>query len=160
MTVNKPQTIYRSIVTIHLIISILTTLIIGIVYTIRKNQPIPSDQNLLIFEFIIPLTVISSFIFSHYISKRKLGSIDKQMPLAEKLFVFKEVKIIQWVSLFGSIILATVSFLISAQQNLLLYAMMIGVMILYYRPVKNRVGEDLDLTSEELELLTSSNDNI
>ena len=82
------------------------------------------------------------------------------MPLAEKLFVFKEVKIIQWVSLFGSVILATVSFLISAQQNLLLYAMMIGVMILYYRPVKNRVGEDLDLTSEELELLTSSNDNI
>jgi hypothetical protein len=82
------------------------------------------------------------------------------MPLAEKLFVFKEIKIMQWVSLFGSVILATVIFLISAQQNLLLYAMMIGVMILYYRPVKNRVGEDLDLTSEELELLTSSNDNI
>ena len=155
MIINKPKTIYRLITIIHLVISILTTIIIGSVYTIQKNQPISANQNFLFFEFIIPVIVILSFTFSHYFSKRKLSNISKQMPLNEKLLVFKKVKITQWGSLFGSVILSIISFLISSQQNLLLYSMMLGVMILYYRPLKNRVGEDLDLTSEELELLTS-----
>ena len=159
MTMNKSQITFRSIVSIHLIVSILTTLIIGMVYTIRKNQPLSADQSLLIFEFIVPLVAISSFVVSHFISKKKLSSLNKQVSLNEKLSLFKEVKTIQWVSLFGSVILASIGFLISSRQNLLLYAMMIGVMILYYRPVKGRIGEDLDLTSEELDSLSSPKEN-
>lgn len=159
MTMNKSQITFRSIVYIHLIVSILTTLIIGMVYTIRKNQPISADESLLLFEFIVPLVAISSFVASHFISKKKLSSLNKQASLNEKLSLFKEVKTIQWVSLFGSVILASIGFLISARQNLLLYAMMIGVMILYYRPVKGRIGEDLDLTSEELDSLSSPKEN-
>ena len=155
MTRTKSQITFRSIVSKHLIISILTTLIIGIVYTIRKNQPISANQNLLIFEFILPLVAISSFVASHFFSKKKLSNLNKQASLNEKLSLFKEVKIMQWISLFGSVILASIGFLISARQNLLLYAMMIGVMILYYRPVKGRIGEDLDLTAEELDSLSS-----
>ena len=155
MTRTKSQITFRSIVSKHLIISILTTLIIGIVYTIRKNQPISANQNLLIFEFILPLVAISSFVASHFFSKKKLSSLNKQASLNEKLSLFKEVKIIQWINLFGSVILASIGFLISARQNLLLYAMLIGVMILYYRPVKGRIGEDLDLTAEELDSLSS-----
>ena len=155
MTRTKSQITFRSIVSKHLIISILTTLIVGIVYTIRKNQPISANQNLLIFEFILPIVAISSFVASHFFSKKKLSSLNKQASLNEKLSLFKEVKIIQWISLFGSVILASIGFLISARQNLLLYAMMIGVMILYYRPVKGRIGEDLDLTTEELDSLSS-----
>ena len=155
MTRTKSQITFRSIVSKHLIISILTTLIIGIVYTIRKNQPISANQNLLIFEFILPLVAISSFVASHFFSKKKLSSLNKQASLNEKLSLFKEVKIIQWISLFGSVILASIGFLISARQNLLLYAMLIGVMILYYRPVKGRIGEDFDLTAEELDSLSS-----
>ena len=93
------------------------------------------------------------------ISKKKLSSLMKQAALNEKLSIFKEVKTIQLVRLFGSVILASIVFLISARQNLLLYAMMIGVMILYYRPVKGRIGEDLDLTSEELGSLSSTKEN-
>ena len=159
MTMNKSQITFRSIVSIHLIVSILTTIIIGMVYTIRKNQPLSADQSLLIFEFIVPIVAILSFVASHFISKKKLSSLNKQASLNEKLSIFKEVKTIQWVSLFGSVILASIGFLISARQNLLLYAMMIGVMILYYRPVKGRIGEDLDLTIEELDSLSSPKEN-
>ena len=159
MTMTKSQITFKSMVSIHLIISILTTMIIGIVYTFRKNQPISVDQNLLILEFIVPLVAILSFVVSHFISKKKLSSLNKQASLNEKLTLLKEVKTMQWVSLFGSVILASIGFLISAQQNLLLYAMMIGVMILYYRPVKGRIGEDLDLTSEELDSLSSIKEN-
>jgi hypothetical protein len=54
--------------------------------------------------------------------------------------------------------LASVGFLISGQQNLLLYAMMIGVMILYFRPIKSRVVEDLNLSPEESDDLMSYTD--
>jgi hypothetical protein len=73
--------------------------------------------------------------------------------------MFKQIKVIQWVSLFGSVILASVGFLISGQQNLLLYAMMIGVMILYFRPIKARVIEDLNLSPEESDAFTQTDND-
>ena len=160
MTQNKTHNnIYKSIVSTHLIILILTTLIIGIVYTIRKNGELTSDEDFMLLELLVPLIAVSSFIVSHFIGKNKLNTLDKQAKLQEKLSMFKQIKVIQWVSLFGSVILASVGFLISGQQNLLLYAMMIGVMILYFRPIKARVIEDLNLSPEESDSFTQTDND-
>tara|TARA_Y100000385_G_scaffold33126_1_gene31139 strand:- start:4402 stop:4881 length:480 start_codon:yes stop_codon:yes gene_type:complete len=159
MTQNKIQSIYKSIVSTHLIILILTTLIIGIVYTIRKNGELTSNEDFILLELLVPLIAVSSFLVSHFIGKKKLNAIYKRTELQEKLSTFKQVKVIQWVSLFGSVILASVSFLTSGQQNLLLYAMMIGVMILYFRPIKARVIEDLNLSPEESDAFTQTDND-
>lgn len=159
MIQNKTRSIYKSIVSTHLIILILTTLIIGIVYTIRKNGELKPDKDFMLLELLVPLIAVSSFIVSHFISKNKLNTLDKQDKLQEKLSMFKQIKVIQWVSLFGSVILASVGFLISGQQNLLLYAMMIGVMILYFRPIKARVIEDLNLSTEESDAFTQTDND-
>jgi len=159
MTQNKIQSIYKSIVSTHLIILILTTLIIGIVYTIRKNGELTSNEDFILLELLVPLIAVSSFLVSHFIGKKKLNALYKRAELQEKLSTFKQVKIIQWVSLFGSVILASVSFLTSGQQNLLLYAMMIGVMILYFRPIKARVIEDLNLSPEESDAFTQTDND-
>ena len=160
MTQNKTHNnIYKSIVSTHLIILILTTLIIGIVYTIRKNGELEPDKDFMLLELLVPLIAVSSFIVSHFIGKNKLNTLDKQAILQEKLSMFKQIKVIQWVSLFGSVILASVGFLISGQQNLLLYAMMIGVMILYFRPIKARVIEDLNLSPEESDVFTQTDND-
>ena len=160
MTQNKTHNnIYKSIVSTHLIILILTTLIIGIVYTIRKNGELKPDKDFMLLELLVPLIAVSSFIVSHFIGKNKLNTLDKQDKLQEKLSMFKQIKVIQWVSLFGSVILASVGFLISGQQNLLLYAMMIGVMILYFRPIKARVIEDLNLSPEESDAFTQTDND-
>lgn len=158
MTQNKRQSAFKSIVSIHLIISVLATLIVGISYTIRKNGELSSDKDFMLLELLVPIIAIGSFLVSHYVSKNKLKSIDKHTKLVDKLAVFKQIKVIQWVSLLGSVMLASVGFLISGQQNLLLYAMMIGVMILYFRPIKSRVVEDLNLSPEESDDLMSYSD--
>ena len=81
--------------------------------------------------------------------------ITPKIQLIEQLLIYKQVKIIQWTSLMGSAILAAVSFFITSQQNLILYSMMLGVMMLYFRPIKSKIIEDLNLSPDHARVLDS-----
>mgnify|MGYP001593474114 CR=1 FL=1 len=157
MTTN-PSTIYDSTRKMHLVLSLITALtIVGIYALAGKNgKTLLSDSDGLIYEFIIPVIAIIAIVIGNYLSKRKIKSLDDNSSFADKLLVHKSASLLKWTTVFGSAILSSVAFYSTGRNNLVLYALMIGVLLIYQRPVKQSVVDDLKLSEEEAQHLAKS----
>ena len=153
-TIN-PREVYRSLISLHVMLCVITSLLIGSIYTYKNQSSQPMSSDNIWYELIIPLLALITYLISHFLGKKKYKLITPKIQLIEQLLIYKQVKIIQWTSLMGSAILAAVSFFITSQQNLILYSMMLGVMMLYFRPIKSKIIEDLNLSPDHARVLDS-----
>lgn len=142
---------FKSIILTHIVLCLLATITIGIFYTLRlQSIGIPDNfENGLLLELAIPLYAIISYAAAYFIGKSKLKKLKKADSLSTKLEVYKKWNLMQWAAIEGSILFACLGFYLSGRNNLLLYALMLGVMLLYFRPLKARAVELLDLQPEE-----------
>lgn len=149
MSSSSPAIIFKSLQKIHQLILIITTIIIGSAYTYLNLNPSSKTSEYLILELIVPAYAIGSYIMTRYISKNRFR-LDHSATINFKLKNYKQAKILEWTNIQSSALLASISYLITGQQNLILYAMMIGVMLLYFRPLKSKIAEELNLSPKEL----------
>jgi hypothetical protein len=149
------QSIFKSMIIIHLAVCFSVVIVVGILYslTIQKGtQLAPSDEYLGL-ELLVPIFGIISFFGARFIINKRMKSIDKKAKLTVKIDAYRASMIILWAMLEGTALFGAVGYFISGRHNLLLYGVMAGVFILYFRPLKTKLAQDLNLEPEEVEKL-------
>ncbi|PCJ67182.1 MAG: hypothetical protein COA58_02360 [Bacteroidetes bacterium] len=154
MTNRHPYQILKNLSLIHILLTLGSVLIVGVIYTlkVRANEVISSEKGMDIFEFLVPILAFASLAGAHYYGKSRIKKMDKG-TLVDKLNVYRVNKIILWAALEGSIYLAIMAFYLTGRNNLMLYAFMLVILLVYFRPLKTRVIEDLNLSGEESDQL-------
>lgn len=154
---SAPQ-IFKSTVIVHLSVCALTAIVVGTLYTLKSQagEIASSEVGLDAFELLVPIISLLSGFGAYYVGKQKFKKIKDTDTLASKLDVFRSNSIILWAALEGSAFFAAITFYLSGRTNLLLYALMLGVLLIYFRPLKARAAEDLNLSPDEIEELDES----
>ncbi|MGB1037922.1 MAG: hypothetical protein ACPGYY_04685, partial [Bacteroidia bacterium] len=147
---KKPGDIFKQITLIHLAICIATALIIGIIYTIKSKsgEVVSSEIGWDILEIIVPVTAVLTFAVAYYFGKSRYKKVQASDSLESKLDVYRLNNIVLWAALEGSAFFGGIAFYLSGRTNILLYSLMMGVLLIYFRPLKSRAIEDLKLSPE------------
>ena len=126
MSKTTPQSVFKQTSSLHLNISIFTTIIVGICYTLRMqaNGGVEPRTVLNIFELLVPVLSIASFAAAYYVGKNRYKKLSTNANLIDKMNIYRDNNILIWSSLTGSAFFAGISFYITGQNNLLLYGLM------------------------------------
>jgi len=152
---QKPSQILKGLSLIHIVLVFASVIVIGTVHLLKNNasEVVTSEKGMNIFELLVPLMAAISIVAAHYIGKARMKKLTKADSLDDKLNAYRANKIVLWAALEGSIYFAAVAFYIFGRQNLLLYGLMLAVLLVYFRPLRSRVIEDLALNEDEVERL-------
>lgn len=112
-----------------------------------------TDLEGLIFELIVPVMALGSYFWSYKQSSKQLKSVKPRMSLAQKLQIFKTSQLVKWKFTAGSALFASFAYGVTGRNNLLLYALMLSVLMIYQRPLKSRAIEELRLSEDETDKL-------
>jgi hypothetical protein len=158
---NNPSAtqIFKSTVQVHLAICVLTAIVVGILYTLKSQagEIASSEIGLNTFELLVPVLSLLSGFGAYFMGKQKLKKIKDGDNLVSKLTTYRSNNILLWVALQGSSFFAAITFYATGRTNLLLYALMLAVLLVYFRPLKTRAAEDLNLSPDEIDKLDESN---
>lgn len=151
----KAAATFKQLSVIHIAICLGTCIIVGILYTLKvqANEVVSSENGLNVLELLVPLLGVSTFAGAYFIGKRKIKAVPKNASLAEKLESYRTFNILIWAALEGSTFFAAIAFYLTGRNNLLLYALMLGVLLIYFRPLKTRAKEELNLSVAEADEL-------
>jgi hypothetical protein len=147
----KPAAVFKQLSIIHIAICLGTCIIVGTLYTLKMqaNEVISSEDGMNILELFVPVLGVITFAAAYYIGRRKIKAVPKESNLVDKLEAYKSFNIFIWAALEGSTFFAAIAFYLTGRTNLLLYALMLGVLLIYFRPLKTRAKEELNLSAEE-----------
>lgn len=116
--------------------------------TIEVNQEL-TDLFMIVLSAIYVLIIITGFI----VSKKKLKQAKEQPNLPQKLGRYQSVAIIRWAMLEGLTLLAGVFSLVAGNLLFLIYACVSVLLLISFRPTRNRVSRDLELDRSSQDLL-------
>ena len=104
-------------------------------------------------QLVIPFVVLGGLSVSSFVFKSLLDKIDKKAAFDIKINSYRGALIVRYALLEGPSLLAIVGYLFT--QNPLFLGMS-GIMILaflYFRPTRDKIAQDLELSSSEAESL-------
>jgi len=155
---QTPSSIFKQISIIHIALCIGTTLVVGIIYTSKaqNGEVISSTEGMNILELVVPVMALLSFAVAYYLGKHRYKKLDINLSLSDKLNVYRANNVILWAALEGSAFFAAIAFYLTGRNNLLLYAVMLAVLLIYFRPLKTRATEDLKLSQDESDELDTT----
>jgi hypothetical protein len=141
---------------IHLAICLALAGVIIVFFYVLAPTIEPNDSLGMTFEFVVPLVAILSIGAGIFVSRQRLKSITNEMSLVDKLNTYKLASIVKWATVEGAALFASIAYILTFHNNLILYATMLGVYLIYTRPIKSKIIEDLKLSDEEAETLMRS----
>lgn len=149
------QSIFKSMIIIHLAICLSVVVFVGILYTltVQSGKHLDPSEDYKVLELLLPIFGIGSFFGARLIINKRFKTIPKDASLSEKIEGYRASMIILWAMLEGTALFGAVGYFISGRHNLLLYGLMAGVFVLYFRPLKTKLAQDLNLEPEEVEEL-------
>jgi hypothetical protein len=147
--------IIKSMTIVHLTISFIVAITIGVLYTltVQSGKQLSPSLDYMVLELILPIIGVASFFGARYLINKRMKQIAKDEKLSVKLEAYKSGMVILWAMLTGTALFGAVLFYLSGRLNLLLYGLMAGVFILYFRPLKTKIARDFGLSPEEKEQL-------
>jgi 4-hydroxybenzoate polyprenyltransferase len=140
---------------VHLTISFIVAITMGVLYTltVQSGKQLSPSLDYMVLELILPIIGVASFFGARYLINKRMKQIAKDEKLSVKLEAYKSGMVILWAMLTGTALFGAVLFYLSGRLNLLLYGLMAGVFILYFRPLKTKIARDFGLSPEEKEQL-------
>ncbi|MEN8696868.1 MAG: hypothetical protein ABF321_06810 [Bacteroidia bacterium] len=147
--------ILKSMTIVHLTISFIVAITMGVLYTltVQSGKQLSPSLDYMVLELILPIIGVASFFGARYLINKRMKQIAKDEKLSVKLEAYKSGMVILWAMLTGTALFGAVLFYLSGRLNLLLYGLMAGVFILYFRPLKTKIARDFGLSPEEKEQL-------
>ncbi|MBT6235416.1 MAG: hypothetical protein HOI49_04930 [Bacteroidetes bacterium] len=147
--------IIKSMTIVHLTISFIVAITMGVLYTltVQSGKQLSPSLDYMVLELILPIIGVASFFGARYLINKRMKQIAKDEKLSVKLEAYKSGMVILWAMLTGTALFGAVLFYLSGRLNLLLYGLMAGVFILYFRPLKTKIARDFGLSPEEKEQL-------
>ncbi len=149
---QQPNSFLKTITIIHLALLMGQLIFAVLAFTINGSTAIVIDTNDT-YLFVEIIMVIGCFIASTILFKRQLVEAIQQGDVSSKLTRYQTALIIRCALLEGASLFGIVNYMISGN---LLYLIISGLIILYFlsfRPTKEKIKEDLQLSYDEVELL-------
>ena len=153
MIIPSPPNQFLRMKKLHLYLCALVALSITVFYFSMSNpdkKVDAADTFGLILEAIVPIFSVLSVVIGNFLFKRELKSLDGNCDLNKKLEVYQKGSLVKWSNILGSVFLAIVAYYLTSRNNFILYALMLGVFLIYLRPLKSRIKEELNLTDDEV----------
>jgi hypothetical protein len=153
MIIPSPPNQFLRMKKLHLYLCALVALSIIVFYFILFNpgkKVNSADTFGLILEAIVPVFAVISVFIGNFMLKRELKTLSDKSSLNQKLEVYQKGSLIKWSNILGSVFLAIVAYYLTGRNNFILYALMLGVFLIYLRPLKSRIKEELKLNEEEV----------
>ncbi len=156
MTQTKPAPTFKNIKKLHLLLCfILTAVILGFYYiTISAGSQMgKEDPAGLIYEFVVPIIAVASILVGNFLAKKTIKKVASGDSFDHKMHAIQASSVQLWSVVVGSSIFATIGFFMTGRTNLILYALMLGVLLIYLRPIKSKIVKDFKLSEDEAQEL-------
>ncbi|MEO1032306.1 MAG: hypothetical protein AAFX55_12915 [Bacteroidota bacterium] len=101
------------------------------------------------FFYLVPLLAIGGLLGGNYAFNTNLKSIRQKPTLKEKLSSYQSIRLIRLAFLEGPALLGIVGFMITSNQLYLIIAAVLLTYIIFLRPTRSVIREDLDLNAEQ-----------
>jgi len=146
---------FKSMIIIHLVICLSVVVIMGILYTltVQSGKHLNPADEFKILEIILPITGLGSFFGARFIINKRMKAIEKTANLNSKVEAYRSSMIVLWAVLEGTALFGAIGFFVSGRQNLFLYGLMAAVFIVFFRPLRSKIAQDLNLSAEEINQL-------
>ena len=112
------------------------------------------------FIYLVPIIAIGGIIGSKLIFKRKLNDCSNKSNLYEKLTEYRSALIIKFAIIEGATFISIISYLLTGDLILLAIAGLLIIVFLTYRPTKEKLFFDLELSHSEKKLLNNPDTEI
>lgn len=154
MQQQTPTEIIRAISILHaaFIFGIVFFAVIALILSSTQNNGNPELVN--VFQIIVPLVFIGSFISGRMLFRKKLLQINPQATLPKKLEEYRVAALIMYAMLEGAAFLSVIAALITGILYFLLITGLIVVVFALLKPGVTRISQDLNLSAEEVKLLS------
>jgi hypothetical protein len=113
-----------------------------------------------VFIYIIPVFALGGFILSNVIFKNRLKAIDRKSGLMIKLNDYRTALVVRYALLEGPSLFAIVVYLVTGDSIFILLAAFIVLYFLTIRPYREKAISDLDLDSNEEQIIYDPNKEI
>ncbi|MEK6154192.1 hypothetical protein WIW50_13055 [Flavobacteriaceae bacterium 3-367] len=110
-----------------------------------------------VFIFIVPVMALACYFGSMYVFRQQLRKVLEGESLRLKLARYQSANIIRYAFLEGSALLAVLAFMQNSYLLYLLIALLLVIYLIHLRPTKERLLNELPLTSEEKRRFANEN---
>lgn len=110
-----------------------------------------------VFIYIIPVFALGGFILSSLIFKNRLKAIDRRSGLMNKLADYRAALVVRYALLEGPSLFAIIVYLITGNTIFILFSAFIVLYFLAIRPNRDKAINDLDLDSNDEQILYDRN---
>ena len=90
---------------------------------------------------------------SHIFYHKKTKHIDSSLELSTKLSMFQMAFVVRIAMLEAIGLLATIAYLVAADKSFLYMFAVVFILFIVHAPTKQRIGGDLNLSEEDMDLL-------
>lgn len=113
-------------------------------------MPIAPNQELNnTLKYVLIVVAVPAYFAGNYFRKSIINKIDDQAPLSEKLGQYQKAIIIHWAAIDIPATIAGISFLLTRNTLYLIMLAVFMVLLFMFRPNKERIAEELELTEEQ-----------
>lgn len=149
---------FRALTIVHIAL-VLGAIFFGIIITALTFQNITSNEQDEIYNKVL-LYVVSAFyaiglIANPYIFRSKLAGINNNEDLGYKISIYRGALITRYALLEGLTYFALVATFLTNQFSFLGYAGLSVLMLIYWRPSKENLISDLELNSDEIDIINN-----
>lgn len=107
-----------------------------------------------IFMYIVPAVYVIAVVSGTAIFRKRLPEIKANVVFNEKLNAYRAVYILRFALVEGATLIAIITYLITGRQMFILLAMLSIFSFFVLKPSKNKLTNELELSSEETELIS------
>lgn len=105
------------------------------------------------FLYIVPIFILGGLFGSNWIYKNKLSGLKEENDLKTKMTNYRGILIIRYAFLEGPAFFAFVSALLTSNLLFLVFAGLMIIFMIYWRPTKSSVIADLELNQQEIAIV-------
>jgi len=154
MPQQTTQQYFKALTVLHF--ALVTGLVVFsvIAYVVHSIGTFGNDAALLtIFQYMVPALAFMSIVAGRTLYKKKVDDIKNMDNLATKLNAYRGAFILRDALLEGPAIFAIIAYLLCGNMVLLGVAVLLIVVFIIIRPTKDAVIKDLELSSDEMDIL-------
>lgn len=138
---------------LHMTLLVILVVLQGIAYLVVGATDAPFPELGMTAELGVPLLAMFFIFVGHLLYKNKLKEVKEQKDAKIQLSGYMRISVIRWATAESAALLAAVTYVMTHHHNLILYSAMISVMIMYFRPIRSRLVEDLQWSESQAEEL-------
>ncbi|MEL6143646.1 MAG: hypothetical protein AAFU67_18750, partial [Bacteroidota bacterium] len=144
---NSYQSFFRGLTIIHYALIAGLLLFSAVVHFLGMASE--DDSLHQVFRFLVPAFAIMAILLGRLVSRKLLSTAKQQSSLNDKLAIFRAASMLSWSTIEGAGLFATVIYMLTSNQVMLLVALACAAYLFTLRPTPERAAADLQLTEGE-----------